>query len=158
MSYDGLQRWLAPPFKDSASLFSPHSSTTARCSSPTMAPTWTWSRLWPSSGTSWRASSRMTQGRVRPPGVGGGARRGELVLSVLEGVSSKKQKQATVCFAHLLNKLSRTNRLQSNRRVYAFGSSHLSSSCKFTWPRLPPFHMFPLSFFSVARPRLPSLV
>lgn len=46
-------------------LSSPHSSMTARCSSLTMAPTWTWSPLWPSSGTSWRASSRMTQGEAR---------------------------------------------------------------------------------------------
>lgn len=40
------------------------SSTTVRCSSPTMAPIWIWSLLWPSNGTSWRAFSRTTQGEA----------------------------------------------------------------------------------------------
>lgn len=35
------------------------SSTTARYSSPTMAPTWTWNPPWQSSGTSWKASRMM---------------------------------------------------------------------------------------------------
>lgn len=44
--------------------FFSRSSTTVRCSSPTMAPIWIWSLLWPSNGTSWRAFSRTTQGEA----------------------------------------------------------------------------------------------
>lgn len=41
-----------------------HSSTTVHCSSPTMAPIWIRSLLWPSNETSWRAFSRTTQGEA----------------------------------------------------------------------------------------------
>lgn len=100
--------------QSTALLFSPRSSMTARCSCLTMAPTWTWSPLWQSSGTSWRASSRTTRGEAAGQ------------TPDHKGVSHNAHK--SLPSKHLFHsyalifrsQASRINRLQINRRIIAF--------------------------------------